>query len=179
VVNIWAYQKAFLLLGRGVCCSDCDSQKQCHWMTLKWTYTCNTIFRHVREGRGSHFPNDVFLLHICLGGPLLFFDRTGIWTQGFALAKQALYHLSPFFSGYFGDGVLWTISSDWPWTTILLISASQVARITGLSHGCLCGESSWTWSEMLQADTHSVLLDIFLLWSGNSTPAGHLPFSRH
>jgi hypothetical protein len=25
----------------------------------------------------------------------------------------------------------------WPWTTILLISASQVARITGVSHWCL------------------------------------------
>jgi hypothetical protein len=43
-------------------------------------------------------------------GPLYFylFIWTGIWTQGFILAKQALYHLShaasSFCSGYFGDG---------------------------------------------------------------------------
>jgi hypothetical protein len=29
---------------------------------------------------------------------------------------------------------LLTISLGWLWTTILLISASQVARITGMSH---------------------------------------------
>jgi hypothetical protein len=52
--------------------------------------------------------------------------------------KQVLYHLnhtsSPFCSGYFGDGVLWTICPGWPPTIILLISAFQVARITGMSH---------------------------------------------
>jgi hypothetical protein len=37
-------------------------------------------------------------------------------------------------SGCFGDGVSWTICSAWPWTVILLIIASQVARITGVSH---------------------------------------------
>jgi hypothetical protein len=31
-------------------------------------------------------------------------------------------------------GVLWVI---WPWTTILLSSASQLARIIGMSHQCL------------------------------------------
>jgi hypothetical protein len=33
-------------------------------------------------------------------------------------------------------GVSWTIGLGWPWTTILLISASQVAVITGVSHQC-------------------------------------------
>jgi hypothetical protein len=41
------------------------------------------------------------------------FGRTGIWTQGFTLAKQTVYHLShissPFYSGYFGDRISWTI----------------------------------------------------------------------
>jgi hypothetical protein len=33
---------------------------------------------------------------------------------------------------------LWTICLGWPWTTILLISASQLAGITGMScNGCL------------------------------------------
>jgi hypothetical protein len=40
---------------------------------------------------------------------------------------------SPFCSGYFGDGVLWTICPRWPRTLILPISASWVARITGVS----------------------------------------------
>jgi hypothetical protein len=41
-----------------------------------------------------------------------------------------------FCSGYFGDRVSQTVCSVWPWTMILLISASQVARITGMSHWC-------------------------------------------
>jgi hypothetical protein len=53
-------------------------------------------------------------------------------------AKQVLYHLShtsnPFCSGYFGGEVLQTICSGWSQTKILLISVSQVARITGMSH---------------------------------------------
>jgi hypothetical protein len=39
-----------------------------------------------------------------------------------------------FCSGYFGDGLLRTVCPGCPKTTILLISASQVARITGMSH---------------------------------------------
>jgi hypothetical protein len=34
---------------------------------------------------------------------------------------------------YFPDRVLWTICLGWLWTTILLISASWVAGITGVS----------------------------------------------
>jgi hypothetical protein len=30
--------------------------------------------------------------------------------------------------------ISWTICLGWPWVVILLISASQVARITGVSH---------------------------------------------
>jgi hypothetical protein len=36
---------------------------------------------------------------------------------------------NPFCSDYFEDGVLWTLCLGWPWTMILLISASQVAKI--------------------------------------------------
>jgi hypothetical protein len=43
----------------------------------------------------------------------------------------------PAWSGYFEDGVSWTICLGWPWTVILPISASQVAKITGVSHLCL------------------------------------------
>jgi hypothetical protein len=40
-----------------------------------------------------------------------------------------------FCAAYFWDRVLWTICLGWLQTTILLISASWVARITGMSHG--------------------------------------------
>jgi hypothetical protein len=60
------------------------------------------------------------------------------WDLNFLLTKQALYYLrhtsSPFFSGYFGDGILQTICPGWPQTVIFSISTSQVAKITGLSH---------------------------------------------
>jgi hypothetical protein len=49
-------------------------------------------------------------------------------------AKQMLYNLShvssPFCCGYFGYGVC----PSWPQIMILSILASQVARITGVSH---------------------------------------------
>jgi hypothetical protein len=41
-----------------------------------------------------------------------------------------------FYSGYFGDGVSQTICLGYPQTVILPISASQVARITGVSYQC-------------------------------------------
>jgi hypothetical protein len=34
------------------------------------------------------------------------------------------HNFRPFYSGYFGDGVLWTIWLDWPQTAILSTSAS-------------------------------------------------------
>jgi hypothetical protein len=41
-----------------------------------------------------------------------------------------------FCDGSFQYRVLWTICLGWFWTVILLISASWVARIIGLSHQC-------------------------------------------
>jgi hypothetical protein len=63
----------------------------------------------------------------------LLFCGTGVSTQGFMLAKQVVQTASPFCPGYFGDGVSQTICLGWPQTSILPISASQVARITGRS----------------------------------------------
>jgi hypothetical protein len=40
---------------------------------------------------------------------------------------------------YFGDGVSQTIRLDWPRTSILPVSVSQVARITGVSPGAWPG----------------------------------------
>jgi hypothetical protein len=60
------------------------------------------------------------------------------------LTRQVLYHLShsaiqSFFAlGSFDIGShLFFFSPGWPQTEILLISTSQVARVTGVSHQCL------------------------------------------
>jgi hypothetical protein len=59
------------------------------------------------------------------------FCGTRVWTQGLHL--ETLHQ--PFFAkGFFQDKISWTIFSGWLWTMILLISASWVARITGVSH---------------------------------------------
>jgi hypothetical protein len=50
---------------------------------------------------------------------------------------------SPLCSGYFGDGISQTIYSGWPQTSMLPISASQVAKITGVSHWRLTSLFYW------------------------------------
>jgi hypothetical protein len=45
-------------------------------------------------------------------------------------------HQPLFVKGFFQDRVLQTVCTGWLWTTILLISTSWIARITGLSHWC-------------------------------------------
>jgi hypothetical protein len=63
---------------------------------------------------------------------------TEVWTQGFTLAKQALYAWATALV-HFAVVILemefsQTVCPGWPQTTLLLISASQVARIIGRSH---------------------------------------------
>jgi hypothetical protein len=61
-----------------------------------------------------------------------------IWTQGFTLARQVIYHLSHspavFCVEYFQIGSQELLAQSQLWTLILLISASLIARIIGLSH---------------------------------------------
>jgi hypothetical protein len=105
----------------------------------------------------------LFFFFFFLGGTTckmaVFFGGTGVWTQDFALAKQVLSCLSLtsslFCSAYFRHGIpeiliqadlkLWPTrashllskhSTTWA-TPPLLISASWIARITGVSHQCL------------------------------------------
>jgi hypothetical protein len=60
---------------------------------------------------------------------------------------------SPFFCcGYFGDGASSTICLGWPLTRILLISASQVARIIGVSHQHSARKKLW--EEGQEGDRH-------------------------
>jgi hypothetical protein len=80
----------------------------------------------------------LWALYCCTSCFFFLFGRTGVWTQDFVPAKQRLHCLnhtsSQFCCGYFGDGVLWTTCLGWSGASILLISDSQVARITGVSH---------------------------------------------
>jgi hypothetical protein len=66
------------------------------------------------------------------------FCGTGIWAQDFTLAKQALYCLShtssPFALVIVEMGYHELFCLGWSWKAIVLISASQVARIIDLSH---------------------------------------------
>jgi hypothetical protein len=72
-----------------------------------------------------------------------FFFRTGIGTQDFTFAKQAHYHFSqgsiPFCSHYFGNRGLLNYLPG-----LTLISASQVTRITSMSHRCPASLSFWS-----------------------------------
>jgi hypothetical protein len=63
-----------------------------------------------------------------------FFVGLGFEFRALHLQNRCLSHTSsPFCPGYFGDGVLQTLCLGWP-CTIFPISASQVARITGVSY---------------------------------------------
>jgi hypothetical protein len=58
-------------------------------------------------------------------------EAPGAWTQGLHLEPL---HQPFFVEGFFRDRVSWIVCPGWLWTVILLISASWVARITGVSH---------------------------------------------
>jgi hypothetical protein len=64
------------------------------------------------------------------------FVRTGVSTQGFALSRQALYHLnhdsSPFCSGYFGNRV--SLFTQAIRTTVLQFIPSGLSVMTGTYH---------------------------------------------
>jgi hypothetical protein len=70
---------------------------------------CYSCFFNVYESFRKTFPA-ILAFFFSLG-------ETGVRTQGFALAKQALYHVShtfsPFCSGYFGNVVSLTICPGW------------------------------------------------------------------
>jgi hypothetical protein len=70
-------------------------------------------------------------MNVCFFLVNFFSFDTGVWTQGL--------HLDPLHQPFFCDGFFWdrvsrTICLGWLQTTILLIPASWVARITGMSY---------------------------------------------
>jgi hypothetical protein len=64
---------------------------------------------------------------------LFFFSILGFELWAYTLTPWAILP-DLFCDGFFQDRVSRTICLDWLWTAVLLISASWVARITGMSH---------------------------------------------
>jgi hypothetical protein len=118
------------------------------------------VLSHLVPQSSSFFPWRQTLLAVFCCVLFCFFGGTGVWTQSFALAKQALYclnhtssffcstgawtqglHLShstsPFLWRVFEIGSLGTICLGWFQTEIFLISVPWIAGITGVSHQSL------------------------------------------
>jgi hypothetical protein len=72
----------------------------------------------------AHHRAPALSLSLSLGG-------TGVWTQGLTLCQLFCVCV-----GFFWDRASRTICLGWLWNMILLISASWVARTTGVSHQC-------------------------------------------
>jgi hypothetical protein len=71
--------------------------------------------------------------HLCTSWP----EPQSLYYTTRVAGMTGLDHHSQFFLVEMGAGVLGASLNfclRWPWTTILRISASQVARITGVSH---------------------------------------------
>jgi hypothetical protein len=95
---------------------------------------------HVLESRKQMFIHNRAVTKQSLFLFCFIFCSTGAWTQG--LHREPLHQ--PFFeTRLFGDRVSWTICPGWFQATILLISASWVARITGVSQWAPGWQSSF------------------------------------
>jgi hypothetical protein len=102
----------------------------CNWDKIGVVITLlkNIIGRHLHLTR-THFLIAFLTKHFFL------FSETGVWTQGFVLVKQVLYHLTDSCSPFCSDNFWRTICPSWLWTMIFMISASQEARVIGISSG--------------------------------------------
>jgi hypothetical protein len=86
--------------------------KEAWWSWIPSSWCCHS----------STFFSSVFVFFVCF---------CGIWTQGLHFES---FHPPFFCDGFFWIRVSWAICSGWLRTTTLLISASWVAWITGVSH---------------------------------------------
>jgi hypothetical protein len=93
---------------------------------------CNLVVAYKSDTtmKYNEFEQSVFFFFFC---------SSGVWTQNLMLARHCATQPALFCDGLFRDRVLWTICLGWLQISILLICASWVARIAGMSHWCLAG----------------------------------------
>jgi hypothetical protein len=66
---------------------------------------------------------------------------------------------------YFWDRLSQTICMGWLWTTVLLISASWVARVTGVSHWCLAMKlSTFPCAYYISSSEKCLFKSLFFHW---------------
>jgi hypothetical protein len=99
------------------------------WLFWRWDLM-NSLFGLVLNLNPPHLrpPSSTWQLYF------FSFAVLGLDFRAYALS----HFTSPFLWQVFWDRVLWTVCLGWFLTVILLISASWVARITGLSHWLIC-----------------------------------------
>jgi hypothetical protein len=81
-----------------------------------------------------------------------FFYETKVWTQGFILLLSLEPHLWAILFSLFWRWWSQELCMAWLWTEILLISVSQIARI---SHQCLTQEANFSFLEWFNLIKHS------------------------
>jgi hypothetical protein len=110
--------------------SEKKERKKLDSHILAWGWSWISILlptaSQVAETTDMHHHAQLLFIYLFCG--------TGIWTQGLHLEPL---HQTISVVGFFWDGgVSWTICLGWFQTSILLISASWVAGITGMRHWC-------------------------------------------
>jgi hypothetical protein len=77
--------------------------------------------------------------------------------------------------GYFQNKVSWAVCLGWPQTSILLSSACQVARITGVSHWCLAHLYFFIWNCLFNSFDCLLIFNIFIsMYDGVSLSHLHI-----
>jgi hypothetical protein len=100
-------------------------------LIIKSSVTQHGIWLWCRFPRALPWPYTIRMSIFTTHNAFFFFFSTEAWTQGLYLEPL---HQPCFCEGFFETGSCRTICPCWLWTLVLLISASWVTRITGVSH---------------------------------------------
>jgi hypothetical protein len=119
------------------------------------------------ELKTSKLQSKCFTAWATLQAPIsIFFSVLGLELRAYTLSHST----SPFLWRVFWDRVSKTICPGWLHTTILLISASWVARITDMSHRCQAPMSIFVFLQFLQPIFTNFFFN-FWCWEVNPEPS--------
>jgi hypothetical protein len=132
-------------------CNECE-QKWCHYPQRTTQKVEGEWWKKILIGKAKYLSkncqqwlNGEMILIKTMNEKLIFF----FWwdwglNSGPCTCKSGAILLEPYLETILlwclGEGVFQIICLGWFWSSILPISASQVARITGVSHWCLAGK---------------------------------------